>query len=564
MERYTFGIDFGTDSVRAVLVNTRNGQEMAIAVKEYPRWKAGMFCNPQADQYRQHPLDYLESMESAIRQCVDTAGPEIAAQVVGLSVDTTASTPVAVDRTGTPLSLLPGFAENPNAMFVLWKDHTANTEAGEINRHAENFEINYLQYVGGIYSSEWFWSKILHIYRRDEAVRKAVYTWVEHCDWIPFVLTGGHDADQIKRGVCAAGHKALWAQEFGGFPPNEFFSSLDPLLDGLVETVGGKSAGAVGDGFTDGAGLDASQPAGVLSTEWARRLGLPATVKIGIGVIDCHMGAIGGQIEPYYLSKVIGTSTCDILVAPAEDMHGHLVRGICGQVRSSVIPGMIGLEAGQSAFGDIYAWFKNLLAWPLRNILNDPESAGLAAKAEEQILSRLNQEAAQIEVTEELEWAVDWWNGRRTPDADLLQTGSIHGLRLGSDAPRLFRALAEATAFGSKSIIERFISEGIPIKGVIALGGISRKSDFIMQMMADVIGMPIRVHRSEQTCAIGGAMFAATVAGVYERVEDAMKAMGQGFDKEYLPDPTLQAIYQKRYERYRQYSLNSKKGSVSD
>lgn len=362
---------------------------------------------PQADQYRQHPLDYLESMESAIRECVDIAGPEIAARVVGLSVDTTASTPVAVDRTGTPLSLLPGFSENPNAMFVLWKDHTANAEAGEINRHAENFEINYLQYVGGIYSSEWFWSKVLHVYRRDEAVRKAAYTWVEHCDWIPFVLTGGHDADQIRRGVCAAGHKALWAQEFGGFPPNEFFSSLDPLLDGLVKTVGGSD--------TAKTVLDASRPAGVLSGEWARRLGLPATVKIGIGAIDCHMGAVGGQIEPYYLSKVIGTSTCDILVAPAKDMQDHLVRGICGQVRGSVIPGMIGLEAGQSAFGDIYAWFKNLLAWPLRNILNDPESAGLAAKAEAQILSRLNQEAAQIEVTGELEWAMDWWNGRRTP-----------------------------------------------------------------------------------------------------------------------------------------------------
>ena len=545
MERYTFGIDFGTDSVRAVLVNAQNGHEMAVAIKEYPRWKAGMFCNPQADQYRQHPLDYLECMESAIRECVDAVGPEIAGRVVGLSVDTTASTPVAVDRTGTPLSLLPEFSDNPNAMFVLWKDHTANEEALEINRHAENFEINYLQYVGGIYSSEWFWSKILHIFRRDEAVRQATYTWVEHCDWIPSVLTGVRDASLIKRGVCAAGHKALWAQEFGGFPPNDFFSSLDPLLDGLSDTLNGEV-------------LDASHAVGTLSEEWARRLGLSTKVLVGIGAIDCHMGAVGGQIEPYYLSKVIGTSTCDILVAPTEDMDGKLVRGICGQVRGSVIPGMLGLEAGQSAFGDIYAWFKNLLAWPLRNILSEFDE-NLGEKVEARILKELNQQAAQIELTEELEWAMDWWNGRRTPDADLLLTGSIHGLRLGSDAPRIFRALVEATAFGSKSIVERFISEGIPIKGLIALGGISRKSDFIMQVMTDVIGMPIKVHRSEQTCAIGGAMFAATIAGVYPNIHEAMKSMGQGFDKEFYPDHARQATYQKRYEKYRNQSVGDRK-----
>lgn len=545
MERYTFGIDFGTDSVRAVLVNAQNGQEIAVSVKEYPRWKAGMFCNPQADQYRQHPLDYLECMESTIRECMDAVGPEIAGQVVGLSVDTTASTPVAVDKTGTPLSLLPEFSENPNAMFVLWKDHTANEEALEINRHAENFEINYLQYVGGIYSSEWFWSKILHIYRQDEAVWQAAYTWVEHCDWIPFVLAGGSDASLIKRGVCAAGHKALWANEFGGFPPNEFFSRLDPRLDGLAQTLSGEV-------------LDASHAVGTLSEEWASRLGLSAKVLVGIGAIDCHMGAVGGQIEPYYLSKVIGTSTCDILVAPNEDMDGKLVRGICGQVQGSVIPGMLGLEAGQSAFGDIYAWFKNLLAWPLRNILSEFDE-NLIPIVEERILRDLNQQAAQIELTEELEWAMDWWNGRRTPDANLLLTGSIHGLRLGSDAPRIFRALVEATAFGSKSIVERFISEGIPIKGLIALGGISRKSDFIMQVMADVIGMPIKVHRSEQTCAIGGAMFAATIAGVYPNIHEAMKSMGQGFDKEFYPDPDRQAIYQKRYEKYRNQSIGDRK-----
>jgi L-ribulokinase len=542
--KYAVGVDYGTDSVRAVVVNTTNGEEVAAHVHYYKRWKEGLYCDATRNQFRQHPLDYIEGIETAIRSCVNQIGAEIAQQIVGISVDTTGSTPVAVNAQGTPLALVPGFENNPNAMFVLWKDHTAIQEAGEINDHATKFDINYLQYVGGIYSSEWYWAKLLRVFREDQAVRQATHSWVEHCDWIPFMLTGGNDAQQIKRGVCSAGHKSLWSEAFGGYPPNAFFKSLDPLLDGFVDHLPKET-------------YDASHAVGTLSEEWAQRLGLSTDVVIGVGAFDCHMGAVGGQIEPYYLSKIIGTSTCDILVAPADEMQGKLIKGICGQVTGSVIPGMVGLEAGQSAFGDVYAWFKKVLSWPIQQLLPQVEGIEPAAleriqdQLESQIMIALNEQAAQLEVTSQSELAIDWLNGRRTPDADQRLKGALTGLHLGSDAPHLFRALAEATVFGAKSIVERFITEGIPVKGIIALGGISRKSPFIMQMMADVLNMPIKVHRSEQTCAIGAAMFAATAAGVFEKVEDAMQQMGQGFDLEFVPNPAKVALYNERYAAYK-------------
>lgn len=535
---YVIGVDFGTDSVRTVLVSTETGEELATSVLEYPRWKAGLYCDAASNQFRQHPLDYVEGITHTVRACVDQVGPGIAKQVIGLSVDTTGSTPVAVDVNGTPLALHPEFSENPNAMFVLWKDHTSVKEAADINAHAARFEINYLQYVGGIYSSEWFWAKLLHVLREDEQVRASTYSWVEHCDWIPFLLCGGKSASAIKRGVCSAGHKSLWAEAFGGFPPNEFFASLDPLLDGFTASLPDET-------FT------ADQAAGTLSAEWAEKLGLPTDMIVGIGAFDCHMGAVGGQIEPYYLSKIIGTSTCDILVAPKHEMDGKLVAGICGQVNGSVIPGMIGLEAGQSAFGDAYAWFKNLLVWPLKVLLADGKVNPAAIQAiEDNLLSELSEQASLIPPLADDELAIDWLNGRRTPDANQLLKGAFTGITLASDAPRLFRALVEATAFGAKKIVDRFIEQGIPVRGLIALGGIPRKSPFVMQVMADVIGMPIKVHRSAQTCAIGAAMFAATAAGRFQRVENAMRQMGQGFDMEYHPNPARSIQYANRYAQY--------------
>lgn len=540
---YVIGVDYGTDSVRSVLVDTRNGEQIASSIHYYERWKKGLFCDPLKNQFRQHPLDYIEGLEKTIKSCISQADLDVVSQIKAISIDTTGSSPIAVDKNGTPLALLPTFENNPNAMFVLWKDHTAVMEAEEINRHAKNFDINYLQYVGGIYSSEWFWSKLLYILRADEAVRSAIYTWVEHCDWIPFLLTGGNDANALKRGVCSAGHKSLWAEEFGGYPPNDFFSSLDSLLDGFVVNISNET-------FT------ADQKAGYLCAEWAQRLGLSTNVAIGIGAFDAHMGAVGGQIEPYYLSKVMGTSTCDMLVAPKEEVEGILVNGICGQVNGSIIPGMIGMEAGQSAFGDAYAWFKNLLLWPLKHFhttnlgVDNLVSEELLNQFEQHLIPQLSKLAESIPLTEELELALDWLNGRRTPDANQALKGAFFDLNLGTDPAKLFRALAEATCFGAKKIVDRFNDQGVKVKGLIGMGGVAKKAPFIMQMMADVMNMPIKIHRSEQTCAIGAAMFAATVAGIYTQVEEAMEAMGQGFDTEYIPNPEKVIIYQKRYQKY--------------
>ncbi len=533
-DTYVIGVDYGTDSVRSVLLNAINGNEIASSVFYYPRWKEGKYCNAIKNQFRQHPMDYVEGLEYTIKDCLKKAGPAVAANVKGISVDTTGSTPVAVDATGTPLALVPGFENNPNAMFVLWKDHTATKEAEEINTHAAKFPVNYLQFVGGIYSSEWFWAKLLHVLREDEAVRKNIHSFVEHCDWIPFLLTGGNDATQVKRGVCSAGHKALWAAEFDGLPPNDFFKSLDPVLDGITAKL-----------FTET--YTAAQSVGTISAEWAQKLGLQNNVAIGAGAFDCHMGAVGGQIEPYYLSKVMGTSTCDILVAPIDEVKDTLVKGICGQVNGSVIPNMIGMEAGQSAFGDAYAWFKNLISWPVNQFVEDESEK---EKITGKIISALAIEAATIELNDNDELALDWMNGRRTPDANQLLKGVLANINLGSDAPRIFKSLVEATCFGSKAIVERFISEGIPVKGIIALGGVAKKSDYVMQVMANVLNMPIRIHSSEQTCANGAAMFAATAAGIYNKVEDAMNAMGQGFEKTYEPQTGKVAYYAKRYAMY--------------
>jgi len=541
-QKFVIGVDYGTDSVRSVIVNAMNGEEVASSVFAYPRWKQGLYCDPSKNQFRQHPLDYVEGLEKTIKDCVEKAGKEVAEKIVAISVDTTGSTPVAVDKTGTPLALLPSFENNPNAMFVLWKDHTATAEAAEINEKAKEFEINYLQFVGGIYSSEWFWAKLLRLLREDESVRAACFSWVEHCDWIPFLLTGGTDVKDMKRGVCSAGHKALWAQEFGGFPPNEFFTAVDPLLENFTSRL-----------FTRT--YTADQPVGTLTKEWAEKLGLPQNAIVGVGAFDAHMGAVGGQIEPYYLSKVMGTSTCDMLVAPAEEVNETLVSGICGQVPGSVIPGMIGMEAGQSAFGDVYAWFKNLLSWPFSllresKIIEQEKINELIDESAHKIIARLSEEAAKLPLGENDELSVDWLNGRRTPDADQLLKAAVTGLTLGTDAPRFFKALVEGTCFGAKAIVERFNQQGVEVKGLIGIGGVAKKSSYIMQTMADVMDMPIKIHRSEQTCAAGAAMFAATAAGIYDKVEDAMKAMGRGFDKEYFPNKEKVSIYQKRYQKY--------------
>lgn len=540
---FVIGVDYGTDSVRSMIVDARTGDEISSAVHYYARWKEGKYCHPSSNQFRQHPLDYVEGLEKTITEALASAPEGIAALVKGIAVDTTGSTPVAVDKSGTPLALTAGFEENPHAMFILWKDHTSIQEAAEINTHCAAWDIDYSKYEGGIYSSEWFWAKILRTLRVDEAVRKAAYSWVEHCDWVPFLLCGGTDVHEMKRSRCAAGHKALWHEDFGGLPPNDFFKSLDPLLDGLTNRL-----------FTETYTSDV--PAGTLSPEWAAKLGLSTDVVVSVGAFDAHMGAVGGTLEPYYLSKVMGTSTCDILVAPMEETGDKLVKGICGQVDGSVIPGMLGLEAGQSAFGDVYAWFKGVLGWAIEEVvgksalLDDELKQKLVEESLDRLIPELTRAAEQTDPLESGIIALDWMNGRRTPDANQALKGAILGLNLGSDAPRIFRALVEATCFGARKIVDRFREEGIPIEGVIGLGGVAKKSPFVMQTMADVLNRPIKIAASEQTCALGAAMFAATTAGIYANVSEAMNAMSSGYDAEYYPSEENAAKYDLLYQKY--------------
>lgn len=527
---HVIGVDFGSDSVRVLVVNAADGAIVSSAVSEYRRWKAGAYCCPERNRYRQHPQDYIDALQEAVRDALSRCDRSVADSVAGISFDTTASTPVLTDRSGTPLALLPAYRENPDAMFILWKDHTAIAEAEAINRQARRWPVDYTKYSGGVYSCEWVWAKMLHALKSDLSLLDECYSWVEHCDWIGALLTGDTTPERIARSRCAAGHKAMWHEEWGGLPDPEFLSAVDPLLNVFRGHL--YSQTCTGD-----------CRAGTLCGEWAERLGLPEGIAVGVGAIDCHVGAVGAGIEDHVLVKVMGTSTCDILMSDYASVGSRAVPGICGQVDGAVVPGKIGFEAGQSAFGDVYAWFRRLLAWPLRNLAGRPE-------LESGILEALTREAERLPLTAGDPVAVDWFNGRRTPDADPLMQGALSGLTLATSAPAFFKALVEATAFGARAINERMEREGIRIDAVIAVGGIAGKSRFVMQTLADVIGMPIRVARCGQACALGAAMYAATAAGIYGRVEDAQAAMSSGFDREYVPDRNRHEIYDRLYARY--------------
>ncbi|MDI9880970.1 ribulokinase [Flectobacillus longus] len=531
--QFVIGVDYGTDSVRALVVNTATGEEVGTAVHYYARWKQGLFCDPASSQFRQHPLDYLEGLENSIAGALEGLSDEVKQNIVGISVDTTGSTPVAVDQNGTPLALLPEFAENPNGMFILWKDHTANAEAEEINHLAHHWDTDFTKYVGGIYSSEWFWAKILRTLRVDESIREKAYSWVEHCDWVSAVLTGNTDPIAMRRSRCAAGHKALWHQEFEGLPSEEFLTKLDPLLGGLRDRL-----------FSETYTSDNSM--GTISKEWADKLGISDKAVIGVGAFDCHMGAVGADIQPYSLCKVIGTSTCDMLVAPNEEIGHLLIRGICGQVDGSIIPGMLGMEAGQSAFGDLYAWFQKVIVGPVRDLLGQEAADKLSAE----LIPYLSEKALELPVKATDIVSVDWMNGRRTPDANHTLKGGIIGLNLGSDAVKIFKSLVEATAFGARAISDRFQQEGVPIKQVIAIGGVAKKSPFVMQTLADVLNMPIKVASSDQACALGAAICASVAAGVYPDMASAQKNMASAFDATYEPRPEVVPIYEALYQRY--------------
>jgi len=468
-------------------------------------------------------------------EAVKLAPTGTARDIIGIGIDTTGSTPAPVDRKGTVLSLKEEFKDDPDAMFILWKDHTAVEEAEHVNKIARTWGgINYTRYSGGVYSSEWFFSKILHILKTNKKIRKAAYSWVELADWIPAILTGNERPENIKRSRCAAGHKVMWHVSWNGLPSEDFLTAVDPLLKGLRSRL-----------YTDTYTSDT--PAGYLTKDWADKLGLPEGIIVTVGAFDPHMGAVGAGIADKIFVKVIGTSCCDIVVSSPRNVGDMAVAGICGQVDGSVIPGLIGFEAGQSSFGDAYAWFKDILMWPAKNLIDDKKTI---EDLEEDILPELSAQAEKIPPEDTSLIALDWLNGRRTPYADQKLKGAIAGLSLGTTAPKIFRALVEATAFGSKAIVDKFTEDGVQIDEVVAIGGIPHKSPLVMQVLADVLAMPVKVSSSFQAMALGAAIFATVASGYYKDIRSAQEKMASSILKTYNPIKENVKIYRKLYELY--------------
>ncbi len=524
-ERFSLGVDFGTSSVRALIVNTSSGEEVGTAAAPYASGKDGILLDPSRPVLaRQHPRDYLTGLEACIRGAVEDASkragsPFDTSLVIGMGVDTTGSTPIPVDADGIPLAFDARFEDRLAAMAWLWKDHTGHAEAARITASAPP---RYLAKCGGTYSSEWFWAKVWHCLAEDAEVFEAAHTWVEHADWIPALLTGTDHPSALKRGICAAGHKALFHQDWGGYPESDWLRSLDPALV-RVRTSLPNTAYTVGDA------------AGELTEEWATRLGLPKGVKVAVGAFDAHLGGIGSGIQPGTLVKIIGTSTCDIMTAP---LSANLpdIPGLCGIVPESVLPGSYGLEAGQSGVGDIFNWFVDVV----KPGGEDHESLTEAAIGEKPGQSGL--------------LALDWHNGNRTVLVDQRLTGLILGLTTHSNPAQIYRALIEATAFGARTIIERFEAYGVEVNRVVNCGGISVKNRLLLQIYADVLDRPMYVSRSTETCALGSAIAGSVVAGAgvggHATFSDAVKAMTAVRDEVFHPIPEHVTVYNQLFALY--------------
>lgn len=528
-KQYSLGIDYGTNSCRSLLVDLSDGTEVGSTVFPYPSGEMGILLDPRDPHVaRQNPQDYLDGLETVIQGALEQAKINVPgfdpAEVVGIGIDTTGSTPIPVNEDGTPLGLLPEFVDNLNAMVWLWKDHTAHAEAEEITRLAHVMRPNIIAKCGGIYSSEWWWSKILRLRRADPAVFEAAFSFVEHCDWIPAVLAGDTNPLTLKRSVCAAGHKAMFSDEWGGLPDKEFLANLDPALAELRDRL-----------FSTAHTADTQ--AGTLCPEWAEKLGLSEGIAIAVGAFDAHMGAVGAGIKEGTLAKILGTSTCDLMIAPTDKPLAD-IPGVCGIVNGSVTPGFYGIEAGQSAVGDIFLWFVNHLV---------PDSYGktLGEKFENMEKAMAAQKPGATGLL-----ALDWNNGNRTILVDVRLTGLLLGQTLHTEAHEVYRAYIEATAFGALTIIKQVEQYGVRIDEIVNTGGLAIKNHTLMQIYADVIGKPMKVSQSEQTCALGAAIFGATAAGV-DALANVQSKVTATREKVFHPIPENQAVYAELYVLYR-------------
>ena len=545
---YTLGLDYGTNSVRAVVVSCADGRTAGTHVFDYPSGERGVIVDA-ADPHlaRQNPADYLEGLRAATAGALADAegaggssargGPAGGVggsapdptfsrdQVVGIGVDTTGSTPIPVDARCRPLAFDPSWRANPAAHAWLWKDHTAAAEAATITEVAHEHAPEYLAPIGGTYSSEWFWSKVWHCLNVAPDVFDAAATWVELADFVPAVLAGVTDPRNVFRCVCAAGHKAMYSRAWGGLPSEGFLARLDPRLAELRGRLYEEAH-------------PPHVPAGRLSAEWADQLGLRAGIPVAMGGFDAHCGAVGAGVAPGTLVKIIGTSTCDITVAPTSEPIGN-VPGICGIVDGSVMTGYYGIEAGQSAVGDLLHWWVDSVC-----------------EGDDSLHGRLSDEAARSRPGASGLLGLDWNNGNRTVLVDPRLTGLILGQTLHTSRAEVYRALIESTAFGARVIVERLAECGVPIDRIVCCGGIAAKNDLFMQIYADVLGRPMLLAGSTQTPALGAAISAAVAAGAegggYATFEEAQARMTSLSDERFDPDPGAQAVYDELFAMYRE------------
>lgn len=528
MSKYSIGLDFGTNSCRSVIIDISDGRELGTTVFDYPSGELGILTDPSDPNVaRQNPQDYIDGLKFVITGSLEEArvnDPEFDVNdVIGIGVDTTGSTPVPVDETGTPLALSDKFKNNLNAMVWLWKDHTAHAEAAEITSKAEQLRPQYLAKCGGTYSSEWWWSKILHLKRCAPEVFEAAHSFIEHCDYIPALLAGNTDPSSVKRSVCAAGHKAMYSNEWGGLPDKEFLNELDPALSDLRDRL-----------FSEA--FSSEKSVGNLSKEWAQRTGLVEGTPIAVGAFDCHMGAVACGVKEGVLTKILGTSTCDIAVMPNTKVLED-VPGVCGIVDGSVLPDHYGIEAGQSAVGDIFLWLVNNLV---------PDSYGASTDDKfvkmEEMMSESSPGSSGL-------LALDWNNGNRTILVDVRLSGLLVGQTLQTKAHEIYRAYIEATAFGALTIINRMEEYGVPINEVVTTGGLAVKNDTLMQIYADVLDRPLKVAISDQTCAVGAALFGASCSGDYQ-ISELQENCFKVREEIYNPNPDHVAVYKDLYSLY--------------
>lgn len=534
------GVDYGSDSVRVSVVDVTSGRTVLSVSRAYPRWAAGMYCDPKGNRFRQHPLDHIETLEACFGEVADRLGD---GAVAALAVDATGSTPAPVDRHGVPLALRADFDDDPDAMFWLWKDRTSAAEAAIVDRALSSADPDHTQFQG-VYSSEWWWAKILRAVTVNDRIRRHAHSWVEHSDWLPNMLVGADDVAQFGRNACAAGHKALFSERLGGMVPAPVLAGIDPYLVKVRDTFRVPP-------------LPAGSRLGTLSAEWAGRLRLTTDTVVGVGSLDAHAGGVGAGIDARSMVKVMGTSTVDLFLTGYDATEGRSLHRLCGIAEDSIVPGHLGGETSQAAFGDLFAWYARMLAWPvdtlvapqLRAVLPEGEAEAIRARTLDGMLAALEAEAVRRDPSDII--ALDWINGRRYPDVDEAASAALVGLRIGHDAVDVYRALVQAAVLGSKAIAEGLAAEGIRFERVILVGGIAKKSPFICQSMADALDTEVLVSDENEACAAGAAMYAATAGGFFPSLPAAQEHLRSGFAARYQPAPDRVAQFRDAFAEYR-------------